>query len=58
MSRPANLTDSASGRKRLPAQTGQSVPIMKLMARFFISALSVWANEPSTCRRALVNVPW
>jgi hypothetical protein len=58
MSKPANLIESASGRRRLPWQSGQSVPIMNCRARRFIIALSVFANEVSTWRRALLNVPW
>jgi len=57
MSRPANVTDSASGFRRLPPQAGQSVLTRNRDTRFFISALSVVANVCRTYLRAPVNVP-
>jgi hypothetical protein len=58
MSSPANLTDSASRRKRLPPHSWQSWPIMNWATRRFISALWLVAKVWSTWRRALVKVPW
>jgi hypothetical protein len=57
MSSPANLTDSASTRSRLPLQVAHTAPTMYCAARRFIAALAVVANECRTWRRALVKVP-
>ena len=46
------------GRSRLPWQSGHSLLTMYCDARLFISGLCVLAKVCSTCRRALVNVPW
>ena len=57
MSRPANVTASASRRSRLPRHMGQSAPIMNCSARFRIKALCELAKLFRTCRRAPVKVP-
>ncbi len=57
MSRPANVTESASRRRRLPPHSGHGVLSMYSETRRFMSALCVVANVWSTWRRALVNVP-
>jgi hypothetical protein len=57
MSSPANVTDSGSGRSRLPRQAGQSAATRNRATRRFIIALSVLANVSSTYRRAPTNVP-
>ena len=43
-SRPANVTERDSGRRRFPWQSGHALLNMKADTRFFISGLSVFAN--------------
>jgi hypothetical protein len=57
MSRPANLTVSASGLRRLPLQAGQSSLDRNCATRRFIIALCVVAYVWSTYFRAPVKVP-
>lgn len=57
MSRPSNVTVSASGLSFFPWHTGHTAALMNWATRRFIDALFVFANVSSTYRRAPTNVP-
>jgi hypothetical protein len=57
MSRPAKVTESDAGCRRLPPQASQAVLTMYCATRRFIIALWELAKVCSTYRRAPINVP-